>query len=684
MKQDREDKLDPDYIVQEVDGFFNTDLDISTQMLERITYRNILYYMGEQWMDWAKTEGIFRRTFRRKKFELPTPVCNIIRDYVRSMKAVILNKDFEVTVWPNSEDQEDVDAAKMGETLLTDMDSTNDEEFLDEKEKCAMWLILAGTAFMRTFPEMDRGQWFMDANGMTVKTGEVVAENIPLFNVAVDPAGDALNRKRWVGIKSLKPREWVEDTFKVKLSTDESEKAINYQKRLSKLVANVSPWKGSGLETMSDVDDDLVIFKEVEYKPDEQFRDGRYVAVCCGETLFAHERMPIPVENGKWEYSLTDFHYYYVPGRFWSDAGVNDLISPQNTINQIDRALEINRKSLGRPMVMMPGDVKFERLTSYGQQLLILKYDALLAAGARPEIKQGTPLPSQFLDERNIHRAAAQDAAGDPKNVMRGKAPSAQSSGVMVDSLREAAEQGHSPDIMRFYRSLKRVYRKRLILAKNLYTEERMIKASGKGKGVQVRAFVGSNLRDNTDVRLELSSGISSTKSGQVQVFLKLIEAGLFSPEPVIEPEFREELLRRMGLSGFADKTNADIIRAQGENSMIANIDEDGYKTTTLETPDGIVEIPYIPGVFLTMGDPGGGEPMVLSDDPIFKYDNHSIHFGAHRDFIVSAEFSALPDEAQQILIHHTDIHKMMIEAQMQEQVQKQAMIEEQMGEKKK
>jgi hypothetical protein len=694
-KTDKQDKLEHGYIIQTVDDLFNYDLDISMQILERTTFRNILYYLGEQWMDWARKENIFRRIVR--KDSLPTPVSNIIRDYVRSMKAVILNKDFKVSVWPNSEDQDDVDAAKMGETLLTDMDTANDEEFLDEKEKCAMWTVMAGTAFMRTFPELDRGEWFFDQNGDTIKTGEVVSENVPLFNVAVDSVGDTLNRKRWVGIKSIKSREWVEDTFHKKLSTDENEQSVNYQKKLMKLVANVSPWKGSGLESLSTVDDeDMVVFKEVEYKPDVQYPDGRYVATSCGQVLFAHERMPIPVDKNKWEYSLTDFHYFYVPGRFWSDAGVNDLISPQNTINQIDQTLEVNRKSLGRPMVMMSGDTKIQRMTKYGQHLLVLKYDALLAAGIRPEIKHGVPLPSQVLNERDIHRQAAQEAAGDPKNVMRGQAPSTQASGVLVDTLREAAEQGHFPDIVRFYRSLKRVYRKRLILAKNLYTEDRMIKSAGKGKGVQVRAFTGASLRDNTDVRLELSSGISSTKSGQTQVFLKLIEAGLFSAQSEIGPEFREELLRRMGLSGFSDKTNADVIRAQGENSMIANTEDTNYAVARVEVPDkrsptgsDMVEIPYIPGIFLSMNDPmtkQGQEPegIILSEDPIFKYDNHSIHYGVHRDFIVSAEFSALGDEAQQILITHTDIHKMVMKMQMDEEMQRQAMMEEQMGGEKK
>jgi len=680
------DKLEDKYVIRTVEKFFNDDLDLSMQMLERITFRNILYYMGEQWMNWAKQEQIFRRIV--KKNSPPTPVSNIIRDYVRSMKALILNKDFSVTIWPNSEDVDDQEAAKLGELVLEDMEVANDEEFLDEKEKVAMWVVLAGTTFMRTFPELDRGQWYIDGNGDMMKTGEVVSENLSLFNVRVDLIGDTLNKKRGVGIQSIKPREWVEDTFHVNLTTDEAEKATNYQKKLMKMVASVSPWKGAGLESLSDVEDDeMVIFKEIEYKPDMHYPNGRYVGTCCGQVLFAHDKMPIPIDDkGNWEYTLTDFHYYYIPGRFWSDAGVNDLISPQNTINQIDQALEVNRKSLGRSMVALASTVEIQKLTDYGEHLLLLKYDATLAGGQKPEFRQGVPLPAQILDERQVHRQVAQEAAGDPKNVMRGQAPSAQASGVMVDTLREAAEQGHTPDVMRFYRSIKRTKRKQLILAKHVYTEERMIKVAGKGNEIRIKTFTGADLRDNIDVRLELSSGISSTKTGQVQMFLKLIEAGFFSSQSEVEPEFREELMRRMGLSGFADKNNTDVQRAQSENNVISHAsEEETYTDVTVEAQPNDIIISTIPEIVFTMNNPNSTpeetlDSIVIGDDPKFKYDNHVIHYNVHKDFIISPEFSDLLPDSQAILIAHTDYHKFAMKAQIEEAMQQQMAMEAQAG----
>ena len=609
-------------------------------------------------------------TFRRKPPNpfMPTPVSNIIRDYIRSMKAMILNKKMAIRVWPNSTEEEDRQGAEMAENLLQSMEMDNDSEFLDEKEKVVLWMGLTGTAFMRDFPMMDKGEFAIDKNGQILKTGEVVSQAIMPFNVHVPDLGDSLRSKEYVGIKSLKNREWVEDTFKKKITGPSEAEAINYQQRLMKMVSNVSPWKGSGLESqfMDIKAEELVIFKEVEFKPTPKHQDGRYVVVVGKEILREHDRLPIPVQKGKWDYTLTDFHYNYCPGRFWSDGGVDDLISPQNIINEIDQALILNRKGLGRPMVLTPSDMSMTKMSSYGQSILAVKYDAMISAGREPKIERGQPLPEQVLNERAIQREVAQDAAGDPKNILKGKTPTKQASGIMVDILRESAEQTHTPDVDRFYRSLTRSYRKRLILAQLLYTEERMIKTKGEGNEVKVMAFKGADLRSNTDVRLELDAAISSTKAGQTHMILEMGKGGFFGDMQTADPETRQDVLSRMGLGGFRHKTSVDVQRAQVENMVIINgKDIDRIQILNVEEK----------------------EPEMAVEDPRFRYDDHPTHFEVHRRKILSPEFNSLPESVQTVLMAHNDAHAFKIEenrrAVMAEMQQIEALAKEEKDEGK-
>ena len=677
--------MENDKVKEIVENLFDAQRNMTQQILERIWFRNILYYMGEQWFEWVRSGLTFQRVMPNAN--IPTPVSNIIRDYVRSMKSLVLNKDFVVSIWPNSNDQDDAEAAEMGETFLRWLEAANDESHLDEKEKEIIWMVICGTSFDRTFATMENDSWAIDGQGVPISTGDVMSQHISPFNVALDHYGETLRAKRYVGIKSLKPREWVEDTFKIKVGEGAQEgPTVNYERRLATLVANVSPWKGDGLDT-SDAEnntEDLVVFKEIEIRPTKKDPYGVYAAMVGDQICFNHKRLPIPMDvAGKWYYTLTEFHYQYVPGRFWADSGVSDLISPQNSINQIDQDLETNRKGIGRPLVIVPTDMNMRRLTKYGQSLLVLQYDAMTSGGQRPEITRGTPLPPQVLNERDIHRGVAQDAAGDPKNVLRGQAPTQQASGIMVDILRDAAEQGHLPDIERFYRSLKRVKRKQLILAQEVYTEERLIKIPDQGGRAKAVAFKGADLRNNTDVRLELSSGAASTKTGQSQVLLKLTETGFFSSESDLDPEYRQDILRRMGLSGFKDKRNVDMERAQGENQLIVNTPPEDLELAHVPIPpddenydDDFIEIPVMRGLFLSMGAlEEGGEPIVISDDPLFKYDNHAVHYETHRRFLLSNEFRHLPGPIQEIAIAHTDVHKTMMEVMAQDAMAREAQM---------
>jgi hypothetical protein len=629
---------DDNGLQQFFDKVFDGQQDVARMQNERIIWRNLLYYIGEQYLEYMRSTGSFRR--RQTPEYLPTPISNEIREFVRSTKALLLNQKMVPRVWPNTEEKEDRDAADLGENLMVWMDQSHDGGFFDEVEKVCIWLCLSGTGFIRAFPDADGGQWITNGDEIW-KTGDVGTKCILPFNVRMDSLGDRLDNKRYVGIMSLEDPEWVEDTFGIKIDAKKDDKSfIDYQKRLTKLVSNVSPWKGHFLDMqqLDAEDDDVVIFKEIEFKPTIKRPNGYYAISCGGKIIYKRDRLPIRGTPEEWYYTLTDFHFNFVPGRFWSDAAVNDLISPQNTINEIDQALAINRKGLARPMIFMPGDVGLKKVEMGGHGFNMLSYNPIM--GAKPQVENGTPLPVQVLEERKFQKEQMQDSGGDPKNILRGASPSAQSSGVQIDMLRETVERGKAPDIDRFNRSLTKTYKKRLLLAQEIYKEERLIKIAGRGNEVKIRKFKSSDLRGNTDVRLELDSGLLATKSGQTQVLLNMLQFGVFG-DLTQNPEMKEELFRRFGMASFSDEQNHDIERAERENMEIMS----GSARVQITEKDE------------------QGNVQVLQEDPLFKYDDHPVHYQTHKKFSLAPEFNSLPTQLQVILMGHADTHRAEIDS---------------------
>lgn len=662
-------ELTEDQIQQDITSFFNPNLDPHRTVLESSWFRNILYYMGEQWLSWYSSQGTFGRRYELN-VNVPTPVSNIIRDYVRSNKALILNKRYTTTIWPNSSEQDDKDGAQMGIYLLENMDADNDGEIEDIKELTALWLILTGNAFTRTYAAADDGRYVVDLSGKpVVNRGQVVTSVELPFNVRVSTLGTSLNEKDCVGIMNLRCREEVEDIYKVKLTTSENDYELDYQKQLLTMVANVSPWKGRGMDMkiLDQPNTDLVVFKEIEYRPTKNYPNGRYVASCCGQLVVNEDHLPIPVdkETGAWEYTLTHFTYDMTPGGFWATGGVEDLLSPQNTINKIDQALEINRDSFGRPILITPASVTLKRLTSKNQGILALQYSGKDSLGAKPAVAAGTPYPQQILEERAIQINVAQSAAGDPKNVLKGQQPTGGASGILVDILRETAEQSHAPDIRRFYRAWNRVQRKRIICAQQVYTSSRLLKIRGKGNEIEVKKFKAADLHGNVDVRLELDSGLSTTNVGKNQFLLDLIK-GNFWGNIFEKPQVQRELLKRLGMGGFPEEDNLHRERAEHENSNISEGSKEAIKN---------LAFPGLPVIDTNTQKPIQDENGVISyhlpptSDPVFRVDNHLIHIQVHEQLILSREFNSMDEKVQAIALGHLVMHQQAWKAMQVEQM---------------
>ena len=636
-----------DYVKAEFARIFDPTRDPADQNRECVWFRNILYYLGEQWLLWFRERSTFGRAYEFN-LDIPTPVTNIIRDYVRSMKALTLNKRFRTAVWPNSKEQSDKDAAELAKQLLASMDASPLNATDDIKELTELWRVLVGSGFVRTYPDKDTGKYIRDRNGKVVTPrGDVALKSIIPFNVVVPHLGTTLPEKRYTGIKTLVEKEWVEDTYGVKVqTTDASDQQVDYLKQLLTLVSNVSPWRGqtggAGSDEISLANEDLVVLQEVEYKPTKKYPEGRYAVMAGGAVLKRDTHLPIPVDRstGDWHYTLTHFTFDYTPGGFWPTGGVDDLISPQNTINTVDQAMALNRETLGQPMLMSPVELVIKRLTHRSSKLLMLQYDARHSMGAKPEIVSGKPYPQQILEERRLHREGAQDAAGDPKNILRGQSPHSGASGVMVDILREAAEQGHAPDVNRFYRAWAQVDRKRLVIAQDLYTEKRLLKAPGKGNEVIVRNFKGSDLRNNTDVHLEPTSGVSTTAAGRNNFILQLVQAGFWG-DLTQRPTVQAELLDRFDMGGFPDEDDVHVDRAEWENAVISTGKED--ELALIMTPPPV---------------DGAESPIPQGDDPLFMLDRHDTHVAIHDKLILSREFRDLHPLRQALAIAHRMLHE--------------------------
>lgn len=633
---------------------------------QKILERNILYVMGNQWFNHQ-----FKPLYNSN---VPTPVSNIIRDYVRSMLSLYLGSRYRTRVYPNSQESQDEDAAFLGQFFLQWIAERDNCELEDEKELIALWTIIAGVGFGMVDVSMDTGRF---VNG-TINKGDITIESLLPGSVRVPSLGNKLHKKEWVGLMRLKPREWVEDTYEQIIPKAENLRLMDHEKKLMQFVSDINQWAGSDFSAIDSFEDkqdeDLVVFQEIEWRPTKKYPKGRYEAVCEGVVCAKEEKLQLPIgEEGEWLYRVQDFHYNHNPGCFWSASGIDDLISPQNFINEADQAAMMNFKELGRPTLFTPFGVTLKRISEFGRSFLAVEWDDPLGSDRKPEIARGTPYPEQLLEMRGLQREMAQDAAGNPKNVLAGKSAHSGASGYLMDTLREVAERSHKPDIDRFYRSWGGINRRCLVLAPKVFKETRMLRIKGEGDKPLVKAFLGASLHGNTDVRMEEETGMSSTRAGQNAAISEMAKSGFFRDE-VVQPNLRNHVLKTMGLPRPPDETNMHRERAERENRAI----REGVDPTKI--PIALPKIPVQdPKTEEIEVDPETGDPVMISvsDDPLFELDNDVIHMEVHDSIILSPEYAdskVWTKERKVILFEHRMLHKAKMDAMLEEQ--KQEMIE--------
>jgi hypothetical protein len=130
-----------------------------------------------------------------------------------------------------------------------------------------------------------------------------------------------------------------------------------------------------------------------------------------------------------------------------------------------------------------------------------------------------------------------------------------------------------------------------------------------------------------------------------------------------------------MGLSGFAERVNADISRAEKENAQIAMGNFEGIALLDDEQqPEPEVDEQGNP----VPPDPNAPEPepVMLQEDPLFMWDAHSTHLETHRRFLISAQFRDMDDYAKHVATQHTLAHKKALAIETEGQTKRQNLTE--------
>jgi len=450
----------------------------------------------------------------------------------------------EFHVIPNTSEYEDIKAAMVGSKTLEFLH--NERKFIKKINRAKLWSLICGISYWKVW-------WDSSLTGLAVTTGEknsVVKGDVNYnyvnpFNCRPDPI--SMDREGWRYFLEGKrvPTSMVEREFKLNPGSIPSE--VSKDKAITE----------TGIFERDDFDfgsEPTCI--RMEWYENEKFEGkdkGRFI-VATKDMMLYDDVNPNPNDQ---------LGYFPVPGLVPKlntpiyDSAVRIMQHSQRQFNrycsQIDEHIENWKIKAMIPWgSLLPGEK--EAFTRKGVDYVT--YNARMGTPyyqAPPSLPEFLGFWVQFMEnEMETESSVRKTSLGQiPKYAQR-------ASGVLFDSIKRQDDIVLVPAVEDLDITLADAAKFELQLVQDNYTEERIIKTVGRHRTVSVAYFKGSDLRDNTDVRVRPGIDIMTNRNKKEEVVMALIEKGM-----IAEPRQAMEMMGYVDLEDFMEDEFIDERFAQ-------------------------------------------------------------------------------------------------------------------------
>jgi len=206
------------------------------------------------------------------------------------------------------------------------------------------------------------------------------------------------------------------------------------------------------------------------------------------------------------------------------------------------------------------------------------------------------PLPADVYKERDRIIADLQIISG-MSEVAMGSQPEGTPSGRALLAIQESSDSVLGPTLLAIEEGWEEIGRRMLVLARKFYTEERTMRIRGENGEWEIKSFLGADLGDSVDVRIQMGSMFPWSKSAKLDTVIELLNSpigpGLVqNPDKSTNAQKLAKLLDVGGISAFQSDQDPDLVEINREHAEFEAFDPaQGWK------PDPITQVPGPPAI---------------------------------------------------------------------------------------
>jgi hypothetical protein len=620
---------------------------------ERQWYLNLAFYFGQQNVTFKGTGSALDRSMQLYTPPAPyyrsRPIINQIRPRIRTEMAKLTAQKPNAFIVPASSDDRDMYAANAGEQIWDSLYRW--KKIHNITRRAVFWASVTGNGFMKAYWDETKTDIISNMKG------DICYDPITPFHLFVpDLKEEEIEDQPFVIHAQLRNAEQLSHFYG---------RPINFEKANGDLLEE-SFINVMGIQQWERNKNVLVLECWVRPGVCKDLPNGGMYVIAGNKIIYGQEGWP-------YQHNLYPFaHIGHVhTGKFYRESTINDLIPLQREYNRTRGQIIEAKNRMAKPQLAAEmGSIDPTKVTSEPGQIILY----------RPGFQAPMPiplqgLPSYVLEEQERIKMDMDEISGQHE-VSRGQTPAGVTAATAISYLQEQDETKLSYTFDSIEEAIEKTAHMSLNYVKQYWDLARQVKVTGADGSFDVKAFRGSDLRGNTDIRVEAGSALPTSKAAKQAFIMDLMKMGF------IEPQKGLEVMEIGGINKIYENVQTDVRQAQRENLRMAQatqeiIDQDRQQKVLefVQSPEG----QQLAAQGLLMQDPESGEVLDLSATqqpdpmtgmpgmpepvattllvPVNTWDNHRIHIERHNHYRKGQAFEQLSKEAKDLFEQHVQAH---------------------------
>ena len=523
---------------------------------------NMNFVNGNQYMQIMPTGDV--EEFGKQYFWQEREVYNHIASVLETRMSKLTRVNTGVTVRPFSNDESDIQSAKLSTALINAVAEQNDMPSLIND--AVAWSEVAGTCFFKVTWDRDLGESIgEDKQKNHVRVGDVRISVVPPFEIFPDNVcANSLEECASIIHAKAYPVSEIEDIWGVKTDGEE----VNVFTLDNASVAGGLGYNASVGNVISSKVDGYAVVIERYTRPTKDKPEGE-LAIIAGDKLLYYGGLPYITDvQSRRGFPFAKTDCIKKVGSFFGTSVVERMIPLQRSYNAVkNRKHEyLNRISMGI-LAVEDGSVDMDNLEEEGLspgKVLIYRQGANI-----PRFIETGSVPADFTYEEERLLSEFVTVSG-VSELSKYSQTYGNMSGKAISLLVSQDDTRLSPSTASLRLCIKRVCRMLLYLYKQFATQKRLKRITGENGEPELTYFTGNDLQCE-DLVFDTNDDVTQTTAEKRNMVIELIRMGVLAEQDgTMSPRTKVKVLEMLGIGNW--ESAKDVDETQRKRAMRENL----------------------------------------------------------------------------------------------------------------